>query len=170
VGERVRAPVILQPFQPLDFLRVGQRIRHFRTTEARRSGVGTIFVNDAKVTEGKIDKTPAYIFSADEGTDVGRDGETNVTNDYKEGNTLICKGTNGTFTEVTPTKEVVWRYVNPVPGGPPSGSPPAAPGGRGGGAEFRATRIPPDHAGLVGKKLIPGVLLEEQVLKDGKGK
>jgi hypothetical protein len=30
------------------------------------------------------------------------------------GNTLICAGTNGTIFEVTPKKETVWKYVNPV--------------------------------------------------------
>jgi len=30
------------------------------------------------------------------------------------GNTLICSGANGTVFEVTPTKEIVWKYVNPV--------------------------------------------------------
>ncbi|HEV3339406.1 MAG TPA: aryl-sulfate sulfotransferase [Pirellulales bacterium] len=33
------------------------------------------------------------------------------------GNTLICSGANGTLFEVTPEKEVVWKYVNPVKGG-----------------------------------------------------
>ena len=33
------------------------------------------------------------------------------------GNTLICSGANGTIFEVTPEKEVVWKYVNPVKGG-----------------------------------------------------
>lgn len=44
------------------------------------------------------------------------------------GDTLICAGTSGTLFEVTPDKEIVWKYVNPVqsmmgppggPGGPP---------------------------------------------------
>jgi hypothetical protein len=30
------------------------------------------------------------------------------------GNTFICSGANGTIFEVTPTKEIVWKYVNPV--------------------------------------------------------
>src|SRR5438132_6624355 len=30
------------------------------------------------------------------------------------GNTLICSGANGTVFEVTPQKEIVWKYVNPV--------------------------------------------------------
>jgi Spy/CpxP family protein refolding chaperone len=32
------------------------------------------------------------------------------------GNTLICSGANGTVFEVTPDKEIVWKYVNPVKG------------------------------------------------------
>jgi arylsulfatase A-like enzyme len=50
-----------------------------------KGGMGTLFVNDAKVAEGKIDRTQANVFSADEGADVGEDGETVVTDDYKEG-------------------------------------------------------------------------------------
>lgn len=86
------------------------------------------------------------------------------------GNTLICSGANGTFIEVTPAKDVVWRYVNPVPGGPPGGGPPGVTGPRGGGAVFRATRIATDHPGLAGKKLTPGELLEVEVSKAAKGK
>jgi hypothetical protein len=37
------------------------------------------------------------------------------------GNTLICSGANGTIFEVTPDKQVVWKYVNPVKGGTPFG-------------------------------------------------
>ncbi len=46
------------------------------------------------------------------------------------GNTLICSGATGTVFEVTPDKQVVWKYVNPVmgnPGGP--GGPGGPPGG-----------------------------------------
>jgi Spy/CpxP family protein refolding chaperone len=40
------------------------------------------------------------------------------------GDTLICSGANGTIFEVSPAKEIVWKYVNPVrrgsaPIGPP---------------------------------------------------
>lgn len=38
-----------------------------------------------KVAEGRIPKTQPYAFSADEGTDVGMDNETMVSNDYKPG-------------------------------------------------------------------------------------
>ena len=42
------------------------------------------------------------------------------------GNTLICSGASGTVFEVTPDKEVVWKYANPVMGNP------GGPGGPGG--------------------------------------
>jgi arylsulfatase A-like enzyme len=49
-----------------------------------KGGTGTLFVNGEKVAEGKIDHTQPNVFSADEGADVGQDGETPVTDDYKE--------------------------------------------------------------------------------------
>nr|WP_231871561.1 arylsulfatase [Planctomyces sp. SH-PL62] len=50
-----------------------------------KGGKGTILVNGKKVAEGRIDRTQANLFSPDEGADVGLDGETPVTDDYKEG-------------------------------------------------------------------------------------
>jgi arylsulfatase A-like enzyme len=47
-----------------------------------RGGVGTLFVNDRKVAEGRIDKTVPNVFSPDEGATVGVDDETVVTDDY----------------------------------------------------------------------------------------
>ncbi|MGB5053858.1 MAG: arylsulfatase [Nitrospirales bacterium] len=47
-----------------------------------KGGTGTIFVNDRKITEGRIEHTQAMLFSADEGADVGEDGETPVVEDY----------------------------------------------------------------------------------------
>jgi arylsulfatase len=47
-----------------------------------KGGVGTIFVNGKKVAEGRIDHTRPFVFSADEGADVGEDGETPVVEDY----------------------------------------------------------------------------------------
>jgi arylsulfatase A-like enzyme len=47
-----------------------------------KGGVGTIFVNGEKVAEGRIEYTQPMIFSADEGADVGEDGETPVVEDY----------------------------------------------------------------------------------------
>src|SRR6202011_3336572 len=50
-----------------------------------KGGMGTILVNGKKVAEERIDRTQGFIFSADEGADVGQDGETPVTDDYKQG-------------------------------------------------------------------------------------
>ncbi len=50
------------------------------------------------------------------------------THRLPNGNTMICSGPNGTLFEVTPQKELVWKYVNPVKGG----FMPGGPGGPGG--------------------------------------
>jgi len=50
-----------------------------------KGGTGTILVNGKKVAEGKFERTQPIVFSADEGADVGQDGETPVTDDYREG-------------------------------------------------------------------------------------
>jgi arylsulfatase len=47
-----------------------------------KGGLGAIFVNGKKVAEGRIEQTQPMIFSADEGADVGEDGETPVVEDY----------------------------------------------------------------------------------------
>lgn len=47
-----------------------------------KGGIGTILVNGKKVAQGRIERTQAMIFSADEGADVGEDGETPVVEDY----------------------------------------------------------------------------------------
>jgi arylsulfatase len=45
-------------------------------------GKSVLSVDGQKVAEGHIPKTQPFAFSADEGTDVGEDGETNVSPDY----------------------------------------------------------------------------------------
>ncbi len=57
----------------------------------------TLYVDDQIVAEGQIPKTQPYIYSADEGVDVGIDGETNVSNDYKEGDNKF----NGKINKIT---------------------------------------------------------------------
>ncbi len=44
-----------------------------------------LYVDDVKVAEGQIPRTQPFVYSGDEGVDVGTDNETNVTDDYKEG-------------------------------------------------------------------------------------
>jgi arylsulfatase len=47
-----------------------------------KGGTGTLYVNDRKVAEGRIDQTMPNLFSPDEGANVGDDEETPVTDDY----------------------------------------------------------------------------------------
>jgi arylsulfatase len=48
-----------------------------------KGGTGTLLVNGRKVAEGRIERTQCCMFSADEGTDVGADEGTPVTEDYQ---------------------------------------------------------------------------------------
>lgn len=47
-----------------------------------KGGTGTLFVNGKQAARGRIEQTQAMIFSADEGADVGQDGETPVAENY----------------------------------------------------------------------------------------
>jgi len=60
-------------------------------------GRGALFVDGQKVAEGHIPKTQPYALSGDEGADVGMDGETAVSNDYKQGDNRFT----GTIVKVT---------------------------------------------------------------------
>jgi len=63
-------------------------IRYEFTPDDAKPGAGgvcVLFVDDQKVAEGRVPKTQPFFFSADEGVDVGLDGETAVSNDYKQG-------------------------------------------------------------------------------------
>jgi arylsulfatase len=56
--------------------------------DAPKPGTGgrsILSVDGQKLAEGKIPKTQPFAFSGDEGADVGLDGETNVSKDYKQG-------------------------------------------------------------------------------------
>lgn len=77
------------------------------------------------------------------------------------GNTLICQGANGTFFEVTPEKETVWKYVNPVVG--PEGGSHRGENEMPTNAVFRVYRYAADHPALAGKDLSPGPLLTEYI-------
>ncbi len=47
-----------------------------------KGGTGRLFINSEKVAEGRIGATHGFIFSPDEGADVGQDGETPVVENY----------------------------------------------------------------------------------------
>jgi Sulfatase len=69
-----------------------------------KGGTGTILVNGKKAAEGRIDRTQGFIFSADEGADVGMDGETPVTDDYKEGDNKFTGKIRKVVIEIGPVK------------------------------------------------------------------
>jgi hypothetical protein len=80
------------------------------------------------------------------------------------GNTLICSGGNGTLLEVTPQKQIVWKYITPAkdryePSGPRRSEPYFGP--QGGEPLFRAYRYGLEYTGLVGKNLIPSETVKE---------
>jgi arylsulfatase len=62
-----------------------------------KGGTGTLYVNDQKVGEGRIERTQPFIFSGDETEDLGEDLATPVTEDYKEGDNKFT----GTIDKVT---------------------------------------------------------------------
>jgi hypothetical protein len=69
------------------------------------------------------------------------------------GNTFICSCPQGRFFEVTPAGDIVWEYRGPFHGELKIWQPQNAaklPYG-----SFRAIKIPPDHPGLAGRKLVP---------------
>ena len=72
------------------------------------------------------------------------------------GNTMICKGSQGTFFEIDSAKNQVWKYVNPV----------AQSGilSQGSAATqnlvFRCTLYEPSYSGFTGHALIPGNPIE----------
>jgi arylsulfatase len=68
-----------------------------------KGGTGTLFVNGKNVATGRIEKTQCCGFSADEGVDVGTDNETNVTDDYKEGDNKFTGKIAKVTIQLTPT-------------------------------------------------------------------
>jgi hypothetical protein len=75
------------------------------------------------------------------------------------GNTLVCQGADGTFFEVTPDKELVWKFVNPAKG--PPGASHRGPDREPTNSVFRVLRYAPDYPAFAGKDLTPGPPLTE---------
>jgi len=65
-------------------------------------GTSTLFVDGKQVAQGHVPKTTAYAFSADEGVDVGLDGETAVSEDYHEGDNHFSGKIEKVTVEVSP--------------------------------------------------------------------
>ncbi|MBP6679991.1 MAG: sulfatase-like hydrolase/transferase, partial [Saprospiraceae bacterium] len=68
-------------------------------------GTGMIYIDGEKVGEAKIAKTQPFFYSADEGVDVGMDGETAVSNDYKEGDNKFTGKIEKIKVETFPAKK-----------------------------------------------------------------
>ncbi len=72
------------------------------------------------------------------------------------GNTFICLGLSGTLIEVTPDREVVWKFAITDGVKHPPGMPPPPHFGPGPGISlFRSDRYAPDYPGLAGRELKP---------------
>lgn len=65
--------------------------------DAGAGGTGTLFVNDAQVGQGRIEHTVPYTFSLDEGTEVGMDLASPVSEDHASGDNAFT----GTIHSVT---------------------------------------------------------------------
>jgi len=81
-------------------------IRYEFTPDEAKPGAGgkcALYVDDQKVAEGHIPRTQPYAFSADEGVDVGLDGETAVSNDYSPFDSRFTGRIVNVTVEVKPT-------------------------------------------------------------------
>lgn len=79
------------------------------------------------------------------------------------GNTLVCEGIHGTFFEVSPEGETVWRYVNPVIGLGPLAQGERSPKDHRDhdmNAVFKVHRYAVDYPAFAGKDLTPKGVLE----------
>ena len=92
---------------------------------------------------------------------------TNISGAQRQqnGNTLICEGGHGDFTEVTAAGEIVWKYICPVDADGPMTQGETIPVNPVRPDEtmnsvFRVYRYPPDYAAFLGKDLTPGDFIE----------
>jgi arylsulfatase A-like enzyme len=72
-----------------------------------KGGIATILVNGKDVASGRIDRTQAMIFSADETAGVGKDDATPVTVDYKERDNAFTGKIFKVVVDVKPIGEAV---------------------------------------------------------------
>jgi len=74
------------------------------------------------------------------------------------GNTLICDGAGGTFFEVTPDSEVVWKYISPVDSHGPMHQGDTVRNEM--NTVFRCYRYGPDYPAFEGRNMTPGNPIE----------
>jgi hypothetical protein len=92
----------------------------------------------------------------------------NISGAYRlpNGNTILCSGTVGLFLEVTPAKQIVWKYICPVDQYGPmmQGSTPLVDPARTAetmNSVFRIYKYPPDYAAFTGRDMTPGDFIEK---------
>jgi formylglycine-generating enzyme required for sulfatase activity len=92
---------------------------------------------------------------------------TNISGAQRQpnGNTLICEGGHGDFTEVTAAGTLVWKYLNPVTGTGPLAQGATIPinpvrTDETMNSVFRVYKYAPDYAAFTGKEMIPGDFVE----------
>ena len=73
-------------------------------TKPGTGGKCALYVDGKKVAEGHIPKTQPFAFSADEGVDVGLDGETNVSDNYKEGDNKFTGKIEKVTIDIAPSR------------------------------------------------------------------
>jgi arylsulfatase len=81
-------------------------IKYVFTADAEKPGTGgtsALYVDGAKVAEGRVPKTEPFAYSGDEGVDVGLDGETPVSNDYLQGNNAFTGKIKSVTIDIAPT-------------------------------------------------------------------
>lgn len=74
-------------------------------------GTGSLWLNEKKVGEGRLDATEGYFFSADEGADVGCDEATPVTGDYKNGESKFTGTIDKVVVHVQPIKQTADQHI-----------------------------------------------------------
>jgi arylsulfatase len=75
---------------------------HVQGKEPGAGGKGILFVDGKQVAEKSIPRTQPFAYSADEGVDVGLDGETVVSEDYKEGDNAFAGKIEEVVVEILP--------------------------------------------------------------------
>jgi len=91
-------------------------------------------------------------------------GEISGAHRLPNGNTLMCSGTKGFFSEVNQAKEVLWEYINPMEQEEAlywNEEPSLDNRGHGMNGVFKIHKYPPDYPAFDGKELIPQGVIEQ---------
>ena len=91
-------------------------VRYAFIADAPKPGTGgkcELYVDGQKVAEGTIPKTQPFMFSADEGVDVGQDLETAVSNDYAQGNNAFSGRIEHVTIDIAPGATAVSARSDP---------------------------------------------------------